>query len=256
MGKNPPKILYKYHRINEHLFELIKEGNFWFSHQNELNDPYDCRYALSDTFLYSVLKNSSDTFITDLSNKNSIFKNVNKDEFYNKILPRLKGAEWMNIFYGMLFGKNHGWSVCCFTTDPLNEIMWTHYSDCNKGVCLGFDLTKSPTLWEKLIPVKYNDEFPEINSINDLPEALRKKRRVWRIEKEWRIISKENGKIPFNKSAFVSIYFGYKAPKSDIENIVNIINESGYVNVDFKQCCFQIKGIKLRPSKIIEPDIK
>ena len=256
MGKIPPKIIYKYHRINDHLFEMIREGKFWFSQQNDLNDPYDCKYALSDTFLNSVLRKSSDTLITDLSIKNPIFKNVNKDEFYNNIFPRLRGTEGMNTFYDMLFGNYLGWSVCCFTTDQLNEIMWTHYSDCHKGVCLGFDLTKSPSLWEKLIHVKYNDKFPEINSINDLPEALRKKRRVWRIEKEWRILSKEKGKIPFNKSSFVSIYFGYKALNSDIENVVNVIRDSCYANVDFKQCGFQIKGIKLSPNKIIKPDNK
>jgi len=51
-----PKFVYKYHRINDNLNGLLGNKQLWFSHQNELNDPYDCKYALSDDFL-TLLKN-------------------------------------------------------------------------------------------------------------------------------------------------------------------------------------------------------
>lgn len=78
----------------------------------------------------------------------------------------------MNGFYNMLFKEGLGWCASCFTTDPTNEIMWAHYADGNKGVCLEFDLSTTPDLHEKTFPVEYNDTFPVINSVDDLPEAL------------------------------------------------------------------------------------
>ncbi len=153
----------------------------------------------------------------------------------------------MNGFYNMLFKEGLGWCASCFTTDPTNEIMWAHYADGNKGVCLEFDLSTTPDLHEKTFPVEYNDTFPVINSVDDLPEALLRKRTAWKYENEWRILTNVRGGKPFNKASLTAIYFGCSVTKDKIDEIRNLMISSGYTKVDFRQFSFYINKIKFTP---------
>jgi len=150
----------------------------------------------------------------------------------------------MSKFYGMLFGTL-GWSVCCFTTNPMNELMWGHYGNSNKGVCLEFDFSKSPEILDKLHPVKYDDNFPKIDSIDDLPEALLTKRTAWIDEQEWRVISNKGGGKSFNKKSLTTIYFGYYVTVEKIDFIRELMIKAGYLNVKFKQVNFYIDEARI-----------
>lgn len=247
MPTDRPNIIYKYHKVNQHLFDLLMNGQLWFSHQNELNDPYDCKYALSDSLLVSLLKSSSDTFLKDLKERVPSDNFMSQDKFFDIIFPVLKSNELMEKFYTMLFGEMLGWNVCCFTTNPLNEIMWSHYAENNKGVCLEFDLSKTPELHEKLFPVNYTDTFPEINSIDELSDALLTKRTAWSKEVEWRILSNVKGGKVFNKDSLTAIYFGCNVSTFTIDNIRKTITSSCYNKINLKQLKFRIKGVVLKP---------
>lgn len=254
MTTDKRNIVYKYHRINQHLLDLIRTGQLWFSHQNELNDPFDCKYALSESYLMSLFKNSTGTLLKDLQDRLPQFKDLCHDEFFKIMLPTLKSDGWMNGFYNMLFGDMLGWSVCCFTTDPLNELMWAHYADNNKGVCLEFDLTKSPDLHEKLNPVDYNDTFPEINSMDELPKALLTKRTAWTMEYEWRILSNVKGAKAFDKNSLTAVYFGCYVTKKTIDDIRQYMISYGYKKVAFKQLDLRIKGVTIRQSDTLDDE--
>lgn len=239
-----PKIFFKFHKLDDHLFDLIKTGNFWFSAQEELNDPYDCKYSLSDEYFLNLLKNSSSHLLKDLQDRIPKFKHLDSDRFFEIMLPTLKSQDWLNGFYNILFKEGLGWCVCCFTTDLRNEIMWAHYADSNKGVCLEFDLSTTPELHEKIFPVEYNDTFPVINSMDDLPEALLRKRTAWQYEKEWRILTNVRGGKPFDKSALTAIYFGCKVIENKIDEIRNLMIASNYKKVNFKQFNLYINKVK------------
>lgn len=247
-----PIIVYKYHKINQHLFSLLENRKLWFAHQNELNDPFDCKYAFSDDFLFSLFKRSSESLLVDLKKKNPLLNFPLADDFLKNKLPVLKSKENMNRFYNTLFGEKLGWNVCCFTTNPLNEIMWSHYADNQKGVCLEFDLSKTPQLHNKLFQVNYTDTFPEISSIDMLPTALLTKRTAWNYEDEWRILTNEKGEKRFNRESLSGIYFGCYVSKKTISKIRKMIIKSGYNNLDFKQLTFRIKGVNL--TKLDESD--
>ena len=246
MTENRPNIVYKYHKINQHLLDLLRTGQLWFSHQNELNDPFDCKYALSDNFLLSLLKKSSGSLLKDLQVRLPQFNDLNQEEFFESMLPTLKSNEWMSVFYNMLFGDMLGWNVCCFTTDPLNEIMWAHYADNNKGVCLQFNLSYTPELHEKLHLITYDDNFSEINSMDELPKALLTKRTAWSKENECRILSNVRGTKAFNKQSLTAIYFGSKVTNKTINDMRNHMIDSCYRKVAFKQLNFRIKGITIK----------
>jgi len=49
------------------------------------------------------------------------------------------------------FSQRYG--ILCFSKKWSNPLMWSHYSDCHRGVCLGFDVSG-----ENLLPVDYVDK--------------------------------------------------------------------------------------------------
>lgn len=241
--ENRPKAVYKYHKINEHLLSLISQNQLWFSHQLALNDPYDCRYSFSDSYLSSLFTKATTTLLKDLQDLNPFFKDINQEKFLEIMLPTLKSEKWMNNFYDLQFGEMLGWCLCCFTTEAENELMWAHYADSNKGVCLEFNLSHTPELYEKLFPVKYSDDYPEINSTDEIVDALFVKRNAWSTEKEWRILSNTKGGKIFSKKSLTGIYFGCNAKASDVEMVKNLLVENNYNNVALKQFKFAGKGI-------------
>jgi hypothetical protein len=160
------------------------------------------------------------------------------------MLLNSQNSEFMSKLYGMLFGSL-GWSVCCFTTDFESETMWGHYGDSYKGVCLEFDLFSSPTLYKKLFEVQYDDRFPQINSADDIPDALLTKRTAWKEEHEWRIISNICGPKLFNKESLTTIYFGCYVTKEKIDLIRQLMINAGYSAVKFKQIDFYVEGFRI-----------
>lgn len=242
-----PKIIYKFHKLNEYLIDLLESNSLWFSSQNDLNDPYDCKYALSDKLVDEIFRQASSDFIKDLKSKQSHFSVRSEEEFFEMMRPILKSQELMSGLYNQfLFGeKGLRWCVCCFTTDFTNELMWAHYGDNHRGACLEFDLSECPNLFPYLRKVVYNDDFPEINSLDELSDILVKKRKAWEYEKEWRIISNVHGKHSFEKKALKRIIFGLNSDRTKIEQVRKVCETNGFKDVEFKKMEFRINDIRL-----------
>lgn len=60
--------------------------------------------------------------------------------------------------------------VLCFSRTKRNPVLWSHYADKHKGICLGFDVRKST-----IMEVNYVKERQGFNSDTDLTQATMKK---------------------------------------------------------------------------------
>ena len=58
-----------------------------------------------------------------------------------------------------LFHKN-GRGILCFSLNWTSLLLWAHYADNHKGICLGFDLQDGPDWY--VYPVSYVKERPSI----------------------------------------------------------------------------------------------
>jgi hypothetical protein len=83
-------------------------------------------------------------------------------------------------------------AVVCFSQEHDNILLWSHYADCHKGICLEFDLEASAP-GTAVLPVEYKEDCP----LTDItPEraaqmvvaASYTKATVWAYEKEWRLM--------------------------------------------------------------------
>src|SRR6185437_10691555 len=81
----------------------------------------------------------------------------------------------------------------CLTPDPCSTLMWSHYANDHRGICLAFD-TGNP-LFSEALEVTYRSEYPrwvphELEQIAF--EMFLTKAHDWGYEKEFRIIGGVN----------------------------------------------------------------
>lgn len=81
--------------------------------------------------------------------------------------------------------------ILCFSKNRTNPLLWSHYADKHKGICLGFKIPEN-----RLIKIKYtNFRFPHSKELKELDERsedfmnklLRTKFKPWRYEREYRM---------------------------------------------------------------------
>lgn len=249
-------LLFKFYPININLSRSLVNSEIWFSALNKLNDPFEVQFEMermdelpTDEFLF-------DWYQTRSSFKHSVHKTKrliesikrNPSQFYKDLKTDLK------ICY---FNKL---KVACFSLIYNEILMWSHYADEHKGICLVFnkvilngddsykkshlevDFVKAKKVLygfpEKLRVSFKKEEFKL--PIKNLEGSIFKKLKCWKYEKEYRILYKDtfstiaNGiNLNFNKKALRGIIFGEKWLNADISLIHSILTKSGYVDSDF-----------------------
>nr|WP_321453062.1 DUF2971 domain-containing protein [uncultured Carboxylicivirga sp.] len=120
-------------------------------------------------------------------------------------------------------------TLCSFTTNESNSLMWSHYTNNHKGICVeyseGFiDYLMSLPNFLGTAPVEYSELPPTINSLKDkkciIEKMMFNKQLEWKYEQEHRVViwSKNDvDYIPIETKYIKAIYIGSKA-ESDIVN--------------------------------------
>lgn len=146
------------------------------------------------------------------------------------------------------YDKDHNpvW-VSKHTNDPeeyLNELMWAHYANNHKGVCIKYhfqnDMTKFANKSKKQIAyfrdIEYTsdmDVYRKNGAIN-LQDAFFVKGKAWEYENELRLLaytSDGSGKYASvdAKNSIAAVYFGLKCPKRTRTIIMNILKGHKWV---------------------------
>ncbi|MDD3322035.1 MAG: DUF2971 domain-containing protein [Paludibacter sp.] len=229
--KKIPKMVYKYSAINSNLLKSLINSELWFATPISFNDPFDCQLndktvwdsiSIRNYLNYLKVVGNSDLDIEDIIEQYYLDNNSFR-HFFTKYFKRILS----NI------------GVCCFTTSPKIFLMWSHYANSHKGLCLKFDITKDENLFLTALPVKYSIDYPSFDYLkerNKLAERmLLTKSKVWKYEKEIRVITGKSGPQLFKKDCLKEIIFGYKTTELEIKEIKKIVSNSGYKNIRFSK---------------------
>ena len=117
--------------------------------------------------------------------------------------------------------------------------MWSHYADSHKGICIGFDKKSLDTDFNFISWIIYDTKFPEVNLLSDLNESISKimlhKSNHWEYEQEIRINQFEKKLYPFRRGAIKEVIFGIRTTYAQMYSIMNLMNQCGYRNIEFKK---------------------
>ena len=122
-------IIFKFKKINKNLLKSLLNSELYFARPDRLNDPFDCRFDNIFSSLENAISRASGLTRNDLGQLREVVSSMNMGKFKTDL-------------------ENVG--VCSFSLELENTLMWSHYADNHRGVCLTYEpqdlsLTKLPT---------------------------------------------------------------------------------------------------------------
>lgn len=220
--------LYKYRCVNDQTLMMLINREIWFSTINTFNDSFEGKAYLRNTtnsmeifepglnLLSSQPKDMSPEEIADFINRHADYSGFNKQQVtINKILDEHRKR--INKF-----------GIYCLSEDPESILMWSHYADENKGICLEFQRTPYNLLGSPATKrVDYAEKLPTF-TIEDLKntntfksDPITTKFEHWKYEKEWRAIIPEGNKAFEYPGKLTKIIFGLRTSLHHKRTIFN-----------------------------------
>lgn len=226
--ESAPEVLFKYRpMINAHDIDAIKNGKMWFSELTTLNDPYEA-YAKIDTDKFSRSVLNSDPELRKSFSKKSYALRY-KAQKAAMVAIEQQSAEFLKDI-------RQDMSITCLSERNDSILMWGHYANMHRGICLAYDILEMSERLKTVIPVNYSDHLPaladssEYGIIRFFIESLRTKASDWSYEKEWRCLQGKSacGESWCGNGALLdvpppkAVYLGCRSSESQIEQMKKI----------------------------------
>jgi hypothetical protein len=245
-------LLYKYRpKPNKYLKKLLIERELYFSSPSNFNDPFDC-YPLAEY-------NGSDEEIkTHLRPKaQRLFSAASSGDVENAMNELLADKDKFNSAVAKFSAQDSldDTKIYCLTASPTSILMWSHYAEYHRGICLGFD-AKVGTIFGRASKVEYVDKRLVINLLADNPDykanvrkSFFEKSKDWHYEEEYRILSPDDNYIHhYEPHDLKKIIFGAKISQEDKATVMQ-----WYEELDFQPELFQAQLHGSRYQIQIEP---
>lgn len=208
-----PDSFFKYRSLTERTIETIEEGYLWLSEISALNDPFECsiqfdndaclrEYYASDVFRNTFSKTSgeqiSDQEINRLITSAKPFeeyilicreRNIPFNQTPEEQLSKVQ-ARWIEI----VDETNQNLRICSYSLIVDSLLLWSHYAEDHKGICMEYDFHEVDWVRTFIQPVNYQDTihkigvFEEYTTMQMIGASLIKSS-DWRYEQEWRVTS-------------------------------------------------------------------
>jgi len=213
IDENLPNAFYKFTSA-ERAIEIVRNKQLWFSSPANFNDPFDCNINLID---FEPNDEQIKMVINDKvqGNRKTRREEIKKNK-RNAYRIRNQFAEQSNDMF-----QNSG--VCCFSEVNDNILLWAHYADNHKGICLKFSngISEIATMTGK---VQYKDNYESASFFNQEGDAIYHliftKAKDWIYEKEIRVVRiLDFGKNDFKIEHLKEIIFGCRTEKKVIQEM-------------------------------------
>lgn len=232
MEPNPlPEKIYKYTAVDQNFYDLLINAKLWFSNPKDFNDPFDNNIRFKE--------NLNETELRLLAQGKDF---IEKSKFDEETIVAYfkKNPEKLNSVYEPIKELISNVGICCFSEKYDNLLLWAHYSNCHRGVCIEFDVAAMQEWYKEIRRVNYQDVMPDINILEVYKEPILSsipfyKSSHWSYEQEIRIWIKDHGLIPFPMAAITGIAFGLKMTIDQITAICRLMVRLGYTNVNYVQ---------------------
>ncbi len=187
-----PDTLYKYRSLEgtalANSLSIISKNEVYFSRPEELNDPFECQARV------------------DTSTLRAQFSELKHEDVELEEAIRRDWRRKLRVF--------------CLCEMFSNQLMWSHYADNHRGICIGF----STTQMGNLEPVEYVSEMRIIDGNN--AESIYKslaltKSKHWEYEREWRSVNFDEAQlIPLPHDCVVEVTLGCEISMERSQQVV------------------------------------
>jgi Protein of unknown function (DUF2971) len=181
-----PAILYKYRALSpdsafRNTMQILSRSEIYCSSPDEFNDPFECQVQVLVGEDMAPLEQQNDA----------------------ELLQRIRNDMRAKLRIFSMSAINN------------NSLMWSHYADSHRGICLGFSIETDDEWFGLAAPVRYTDELPVVDltsqgsSAKNFESIALCKDTRWSYEQEWRIASLEPTKVrEFPSHLLVEVILG------------------------------------------------
>lgn len=289
MATAQPKMVYRYQSISALTIKSLCHDELYFAAPSGFNDPQDCqptvksdseketlREILSELIKHRVadetlralrnarIQGTKAEAHAQRSGKQTARRGL-EDVAYNATNPEHGDNEdetecWLlanEIQRELLMQYDRG--LCCFSEAVNNPLLWSHYGDQHRGICIGYGLNRIPkpelhkvvyggsrTVKTTLIARALLEKDPDAQALLDQHVLLRKAP-SWRYEREWRLIGKRGDQASCLE--LVDLTFGLRCPDALKHALISALTPKR-ANVKFFEM-YEISGsFKLKRKRV------
>lgn len=202
-GASAPNGLFKFFRYGtdqhkQRIHRLLEYNEIYFSTRNELNDPFEIKVGLAPDpdrkKAVKALRKSA--FLGAKQNKRPWREAVKAQERAGRADLETSYRNLQDLHNARLEKEAF---ILCFCGTRKNILMWSHYADGHKGLCVHFNTKVRPILGA--LAVKYQRDYPISHFPSESPgqehdfleKSVLSKSHRWRYEKEYRLFSLRMG---------------------------------------------------------------
>jgi len=190
-------------------------------------------------YRYRSLAGDGFRFVQDIFFRNRLYwpfhsqLNDPAEGIFRHVLSPVKRRDGLWYSQGTrLLSPNNDVRVLSFSEDPAHPLMWAHYADAHRGICVGVHRA----FFSDVVPVRYPERVPRLApnlpKKKKLTAAFLTKRAAWAYEREWRLIgldhvSEENRYVQLRDGVIKQIIFGARTSRDDRDWIFQWLKLSG-----------------------------
>jgi hypothetical protein len=267
------RLLYKYRKFDARTLQMLCEHGLHYSNPAKFNDPLDCNLAIyPDLSAYELIKlyekllgpGQAEEFNVAIYNarkeaapygQNIHLPSDVKDRFKQKIADLIATVIQEELNQRGVLSLSGTWE---------SVLMWSHYADEHRGICIEYDTTEMPH--EYLARV--NDDGSRAVSASDImkwkeygdKEAEQRvfqthfysKAPEWRYEQEWRDIGDKEGKC--QSYHITAVLFGARCEPAVQAAVVRMLGSE--TTVVFRKVRFEGLSFALTSDRITAKEIE
>lgn len=204
-GSNKVRYLYHWQRLDiARLEETLTANAIYCQNPGKFNDPWDCKPHFDTTIL--LQPGEADKQVhhvqTALRQANPRISDAELERvrrMFHTDFPA--AADFVEKMSAGMADKIMGrYRVYCLGTEVTNTLMWSHYADDHRGVCLVFPVCDPVT--SGALKCEYLDTYPllklsdlTLTNLEALNRVLQIKAKAWEYEDEYRFVAFERATV-------------------------------------------------------------
>ena len=214
-----PRHFFKYLSLNgdsvAHNHRMLAETSLYWRCPTGFNDPYDC----APVFRISPNREQFRTYLKEIARERGA--GLPRAERQQLVTQGTKVSR--HTYEQALIAGNAEQlaevGICSLSEIGDDVLMWAHYADSHRGICLQFSVAKGDDYFDQALPVNYARDRPTITlPCRDMDAiiapAFLTKADFWSYEREWRLIRPDRppGFYRYPPGSLAAIILGARIP--------------------------------------------
>ncbi len=228
-----PAKLYKYRDTGTNSESIFTKQELYFANPMEFNDPFDCGFHILCQGEHNQRVIAASAFKTarTVHPEWSLEQAHEAAEQAGAVITTDHLGKVTSIFKSKLSSDTNQRAGILSLAERCDDIlMWSHYADCHKGICVEFRTDGDSSMFSGAKPVVYSDDYPHLD-LRDIVESKKTraaaawmltKSSQWSYEKEWRVLDFEVGPgvHTFPANSLSSVILGCRIPDVEREKVL------------------------------------